>query len=59
MAEKPDEKPTETAAPKAASKPKCPEGHEVEVYDGGDANPHKVGTMFCATCGKRYPVEGA
>lgn len=37
---------------------KCPncENAEFTVYEGGDINPHKVGTGFCATCG-RVPVS--
>lgn len=34
---------------------KCPEGHDMEVYEG--ENPHKQGTAFCDKCGTRYPVK--
>lgn len=56
MAEKQDEKPEEKQdeKPKMAKK-QCPEGHDVEVYEG--SNPFKQGTAHCEKCGTRYPVK--
>ena len=36
----------------------CPEGHaDITMYEGGMANPHKLGTLFCHACGRRYPTN--
>ncbi len=35
--------------------PRCPDcGERMEVYTGGDINPHKLGTAFCPTHGRKH-----